>query len=238
MPMNTGSRSGPRAGGFTLVELLTVIAIMAVLISLVVGAFTGVKNRVARENTILMFRALESALKRYYDDWGVYPWFQDIKCTVPDPLNPNTKVPIMDKADLASLPPDSVGKGLQATALLYTALNSRKRNGPYLPGSSTQAIEKKIPVGDVTYRFLLYVDGWGRPIMYGPPGKNNNAPPDPNAVTVLLVVMDSTRSTMPRLESRGGDEFDKKVDKNDKGDNLSNYNYDESLEDLPMYKTN
>lgn len=236
MPMNTGSRSGPRVGGFTLVELLTVIAIMAVLISLVVGAFTGVKNRVARENTILMFRALEGALKRYYDDWGAYPWLLEVQYTVSEPLK-DTQVTIMNKADPTFLPPESyAGKGSRATALLYTALNSRQRSGPYLPGSSAQAIQKEIKAGNITYTFLMYADGWGRPIMYGPPGKNNNSEPPLN--TALLVDMDSTRSTMPRLESRGGDEFENKADKYDKGDNLSNYNYDESLEDLPMYKRN
>jgi prepilin-type N-terminal cleavage/methylation domain-containing protein len=226
MPMNTGSRSGPKVCGFTLVELLTVIAIMAVLISLVVGAFTGVKNHVARKNTILMFRALEGALKRYYDDWGAYPWFdQDVKCTVSDPTNLKgpTDVTIMDKADITLLPP-STSTGLKATALLYAALNVRVRSGPYLPGSSTQCIEKKITEGGRTFTFMAYADGWGRPIMYGPPGKNKD--PVPN--TTLLVDMDSTRSTMPRLESRGSDEFNKE-------DNIKNYDYEDYLEDIRMY---
>jgi prepilin-type N-terminal cleavage/methylation domain-containing protein len=211
MPMNTGSRSGPRVGGFTLVELLTVIAIMAVLISLVVGAFTGVKNRVARENTMLMFRALEGALKRYYDDWGAYPWLEEVKCTVSDPLKGDTQIVIMDTADLTLLPP-TTSKSLKATALLYTALNTRKRNGPYLPGSSMQAIEKKIPVSTKTYPVLLYADGWGRPIMYAPPPKTAQR--------------DGSKPMLPRLESKGANEFDETAET----DNLKNYNYDVSLE--------
>jgi prepilin-type N-terminal cleavage/methylation domain-containing protein len=221
MPMNTGSRSGPRVGGFTLVELLTVIAIMAVLISLIVGAFTGVKNRVARENTLMMFRALEGALKRYYDDWGAYPWLEEVKCTVPDLLRGgDTQIVIMDKADLSFVPPVSYGKGSQATALLYATLNMRVRNGPYLPGSSTQAIEKKITTGSSTYTFLMYADGWGRPIMYAPPPK--------------AVQLDGSKPMLPRLESKGADEFDAT-------DNLKNYNYDLSLEkdsDYTSYYSN
>jgi prepilin-type N-terminal cleavage/methylation domain-containing protein len=211
MPMNTGSRTGPRVCGFTLVELLTVIAIMAVLISLVVGAFTGIKNRVARENTRLMFQALEGALKRYYDDWGAYPWLEEVKCTVSDPTNlrGDTQIVIMDKADLNFVPPVSYGKGSQATALLYATLNMRVRNGPYLPGSSTQAIEKKMTTGSSTYICLMYADGWGRPIMYAPPPK--------------AVQLDGSRPLLPRLESKGADEFDPT-------DNLKNYNYDKSLE--------
>lgn len=206
--MNTGRRSGPRARGFTLVELLTVIAIMAVLISLVVGAFTGVKNRVARENTILMFRALEGALQRYYADWGAYPWSEEVKFTVSDRVRGDTQVVVMDKADLASVPGSS-GKGIQATALLYIALNARVRNGPYLPGSSTQAIEKKITSGSSTYTYQAYADGWGRPIMYAPPPKRDQR--------------DLSKPLLPRLESKGADEFDPT-------DNLKNYNYDDSLE--------
>ena len=216
MPMNTGSRTGPRVCGFTLVELLTVIAIMAVLISLVVGAFTGVKNRVARENTILMFRALEGALKRYYDDWGAYPWFEEVKCTISDPLKGPTDVVIMDKVNLTVLPL-SPSKSVQATALLYTALNMRVRSGPYLPGSSTQAIEKKDTVGNRPYTFLMYADGWGRPIMYAPPPKKDQR--------------DLSKPMLPRLESKGADEFDP-------ADNLKNYNYDDSLEqdsETPYY---
>jgi prepilin-type N-terminal cleavage/methylation domain-containing protein len=207
-----GSRKGDPPRAFTLVELLTVIAIIAILMSLVVGAFTGTKGRVARENTGLMFRALESALQAYYRDWGAYPYFVEVLMKVND-----KDERVMDRVSDTLIPPGG-SEDLEAMGILYAALNARMRNGPYMPGSSSQTVEIMVSTGGRAYPVMVYADGWGRPIMYGPPL------PAPNPT-------DGSRPTLPRLESRGGDEFDK-------GDNLKNYNYDQSLEELTWYRRN
>ena len=210
-----GSRKGDPPRAFTLVELLTVIAIIAILMSLVVGAFTGTKVRVARENTGLMFRALESALQAYYRDWGAYPYFEEFLFQ-PDPSKP-AQIPLMDRVSDTLIPPGG-SEDLEAMGILYAALNARMRNGPYMPGSSSQTVEINVSTGGRPYPVMVYADGWGRPIMYGPP----LTAPNPT---------DGSTPTLPRLESRGGDEFDK-------GDNLKNYNYDQSLEELGWYRRN
>ncbi|MCX5671815.1 MAG: type II secretion system protein [Planctomycetota bacterium] len=223
MRFSIGSPKGDPPRAFTLVELLTVIAIIAILMSLIVGAFTGFKGRVARENTGLMFRALESALQAYYRDWGAYPYFEEvvIKVKVPDPSNPGSTKDkderVMDQVSDTLIPPGG-SKDLEAMGILYAALNARMRNGPYMPGSSSQTVEIMVSTGGRAYPVMVYADGWGRPIMYGPPLQNPNP-------------ADGSRPTLPRLESRGGDEFDK-------GDNLKNYNYDQSLEELNWYRRN
>jgi len=232
MRFSIGSPKGDPPRAFTLVELLTVIAIIAILMSLVVGAFTGTKGRVARENTGLMFRALESALQAYYRDWGAYPYFVEVVMKVND-----KDERVMDRVSDTLIPPGG-SEDLEAMGILYAALNTRMRNGPYMPGSSSQTVEIMVSTGGgQAYPVMVYADGWGRPIMYGPPGMHKEHR-DTGPNTVLLVDMDSTGSTMPRLESRGGDEFDKKVGKYDKGDNLSNYNCDQSLEELSWYRRN
>jgi len=213
MRFSIGSRKGDPPRAFTLVELLTVIAIIAILMSLVVGAFTGTKGRVARENTGLMFRALESALQAYYRDWGAYPYFVEVVMKVND-----KDERVMDRVSDTLIPPGG-SEDLEAMGILYAALNTRMRNGPYMPGSSSQTVEIMVSTGvGQAYPVMVYADGWGRPIMYGPP----LTAPNPT---------DGSTPTLPRLESRGGDEFDK-------GDNLKNYNYDQSLEELSWYRRN
>ena len=214
MRFSIGSPKGDPPRAFTLVELLTVIAIIAILMSLVVGAFTGTKGRVARENTGLMFRALESALQAYYRDWGAYPYFVEVLMKVND-----KDERVMDRVSDTLIPPGG-SEDLEAMGILYAALNARMRNGPYMPGSSSQTVEIMVSTGGggQAYPVMVYADGWGRPIMYGPP----LTAPNPT---------DGSTPTLPRLESRGGDEFDK-------GDNLKNYNYDQSLEELTWYRRN
>ena len=59
--------------GFTLIELMVVIAIMALLASLTMMGF-GYANRAAKRNLSQGFhRAIESGLERYFTDNGEYP---------------------------------------------------------------------------------------------------------------------------------------------------------------------
>lgn len=218
MRMNIGNRPGQRARGFTMVELLTVIAIVVILIGLVVGGFTAVKSRSSRATTLMMFRAIEAALQRYYADWGAYPYFEEKLITVqmPNPANPGSyrdkTERVMDTVATNLSPPANAPDGLKAMGILYAALNARVRNGPYMPGAAAQTVDKTVDDAVIT----LFTDGWGRPIMYGPPLPAAN-------------VTDGSRPLMPRLESQGADEFDT-------ADNLKNYNYDMLLEDNVPYK--
>lgn len=63
----------PRKGGFTLVELMVVLAVIALLISIVaphyVGRIAQAEEAVLRENLVLM----RDALDRHYADAGRYP---------------------------------------------------------------------------------------------------------------------------------------------------------------------
>ncbi len=58
---------------FTLVELLTVIVIIAVLSGLIVGAASYATRRAAEAKTISRLQKLEIALEQYRQDWGYFP---------------------------------------------------------------------------------------------------------------------------------------------------------------------
>ena len=149
------SRNPPRAArGFTLVELVVVIGIIATLMALIYSAVLGIQNQVARKNTIIIMEAIDAGLKEYYRDWGKYP------CTsTPAP-------PGAYEAVDTSKEPFSIVSGIsdadqKQAAILYLAMTLHRRRGPYMkPGEST--IELKLSAGTV----YVYADGWGRMIKY------------------------------------------------------------------------
>jgi len=59
--------------GFTLVEILTVIAIIAVLTALIVFAGSAVRRRAKTKATEANIHMLEDAIEQYVNDWHSYP---------------------------------------------------------------------------------------------------------------------------------------------------------------------
>ncbi len=65
----------PRRGGagFTLLELLIVIAIIAILAALTMGAFKFATEAASRNRTTAALTAIKGALERYKEKFGEYP---------------------------------------------------------------------------------------------------------------------------------------------------------------------
>ena len=59
--------------GFTLIEMLTVIAIIGILAGLIIPAATKARRDAAISKAKATISALETALSMYYTDYGVYP---------------------------------------------------------------------------------------------------------------------------------------------------------------------
>lgn len=63
----------PVQAGFTVVELLVVITIIAMLFALTIGAFTYAQRSAARSRSTVAMNAMKSGLERYATEFGEYP---------------------------------------------------------------------------------------------------------------------------------------------------------------------
>ena len=73
MKMKKSQKRGAGSGGFTLMELLIVISLIAVLAAMVSAAMPGIINKVARSRTGLAIKGMEAGLSSYKLDNGWYP---------------------------------------------------------------------------------------------------------------------------------------------------------------------
>ncbi len=72
MSARTSHRQSPLAA-FTLIELLTVIAIIAILMGLLFPALSGAKEQARRAAASTAVRNIVNASKSYYNDYGKFP---------------------------------------------------------------------------------------------------------------------------------------------------------------------
>ena len=79
---------------FTLIELLTVIAILAILVAMTLGIVSFAQDKAAEERTRSGLAMIEAGLKRYKDKYGEYP-----------------------------VPVDNDGRGIGGAVAIYQALN-------------------------------------------------------------------------------------------------------------------
>jgi prepilin-type N-terminal cleavage/methylation domain-containing protein len=150
--------------GFTVVELLIVITIIALLFALTVGGFTYAQRAAAGSRTTVAMNAMKSALERYRNEFGEYP----------EPQNPGDSIAIVDKTY-------EVG----AAAMLYQALSGdgydniliaqgAPSSGQANSNGSLEAEESKnVMLTDMPKEMWIerdgryfMADGFGKPFQY------------------------------------------------------------------------
>lgn len=153
-----------RRAGFTLVELMIVIGVIAVLAAVLIVSFGGVFSK--RDDAVAKttIETLSANLQSYQTKWHSYP-----SSTLAG-LSAQTRVPI------AVADPNDVNMGIET---LVVALRSANNGGPYLDRSlfGKDDFRKNIdadelpenafgfPQGEALALFEL-VDPWGSPFVY------------------------------------------------------------------------
>ena len=139
--------------GFTLIEMVVVIAMIAILAGLSIGGFRWWSQKSAEDKTDLLFREVGRSLESYYKDYGTYPQ----STTANDASTIILYESLFGDADHDGKPDDG------ATVYLESLDPDRK-------GSARMVTE-------IANKYVL-IDGWNNPIYYlsGAPAADMNNP--------------------------------------------------------------
>lgn len=145
-----------RRGGFTLVELLVVMSIIAILVAILVPTIIVVRRTAKSTSTKNLLYQINSALQNYSTDWGSAP---------PDFCPSDAEfVKFVDytAADRYISPPPTLVAS--AEALYYHLANTNLTGTPYLE------LQREVQRTDYnSNRLPEVVDSWGRPFLYNRP---------------------------------------------------------------------
>jgi len=119
MPTPRNQSKGQVQAGFTMVELLVVISIIAILAGLLMPAVIGAMRRAHETKTLNLIHQCETAALAYYNDHGDYPPSTWAELGVAVPLDETTN-------------PDTFNEGIE----VFTFCLASRNGGPYLEPSN------------------------------------------------------------------------------------------------------
>jgi len=142
-----------KSGHFTLLEVLSVIGIIAIVAGIVLGGMSYAGRRADQAKTISLMTQLEMALDAFKQDRGYYP-----------PVATAAAVEFLTVGSelKLQLQPPPPGAATQYTFVHSSTVDSGT-NRPYLE------------IGWVTNDPKSYDDAWGNAFQYCCPGTNNNS---------------------------------------------------------------
>jgi prepilin-type N-terminal cleavage/methylation domain-containing protein len=156
-------REGSRKA-FTVIELITVLAVLSILMGILVPVISGMKERARRKLAESRLKAVCIALDRYFAELGVYP---------PDTGYFRTFVEYSEliPADFPAVGDDPDGDGWEAHSLYYylcgpkgggIKVGADRIYGPY---HEPEKDEVRV-VGNEDLGECVLLDLWGRPYFY------------------------------------------------------------------------
>lgn len=120
----------PKSSGFTLIEMLVVLAIVSILGGLILTGVQMAKKTSQINSTKTMFKLIESAMVAYETDFSDYPFS------------------------------DGDGTGLRGAEYLYQSLKTEKHNGPYIELKDFRTVDSnhngEMELADVWNQPILY----------------------------------------------------------------------------------
>ena len=147
--MNVGGRvrGAARIGGFTLIEMLVVIVIIAILASIALAIVSGIMTRTRATRTEGLIKLLSSACDNYWNDFKKYPPGQGSRALHQGLGSPRRLAMIQDDAGTIyrTMPP-----------LIEFRAGQLERGAPSLMPPPASAI----------------IDAWDQEIQYLNPGVN------------------------------------------------------------------
>lgn len=159
------SRPPRNQSAFTLLELLTVIAIILILVGISVGTYGYANNKAARSRAEAEIRALATACENYKADNGEYPR------VLPPPLNQPTDQSATDTLNAATAFNQPPTDYTQASLLLYQLLSGLKPDGSAHKDAAGNALKSyfefkpnQLKKSGNTVQYLS--DPWGNPYGY------------------------------------------------------------------------
>jgi len=192
-------RSSFQQRGFTLIEVLTVVAIIVVLMGLTLGISGFVQDKAARARAEGEIAAMQSALEQYRIENGGYP-FTDPNGDYLEETNPNSVASAMrgGNAPLSDM--------RSASELLFRALYGSNEDGDIVgktyfnfPPSMLEGVDgDDFDPGDVT----AILDPWGNPYGYYVPNPTDQTTLAKNPTFDLY----STANTQPKASQMEDDE--------------------------------
>jgi prepilin-type N-terminal cleavage/methylation domain-containing protein len=147
MNLTDKSRGRTYSTAFTLIELLTVISILAILMALTIAGIGFAQNKAAEEKTRAGLEVIKAGLTKYHHEWGEYP------------------VPI-----------DNTGEGREGAVALYQALSDdgddEVEGGKGISSDGREGSRKLVDlrskglVADEGGSGWFLIDGFGNPYHY------------------------------------------------------------------------
>jgi prepilin-type N-terminal cleavage/methylation domain-containing protein len=156
--MERGAYFARRA--FTIIEILAVIAVIALLVGITLGVSTAVNRRAAESRTLRELTVLAQALEVYRTRFGDYPWIRgdgeghrDLYAALLGMQRPDGKAIVGIPGSVTERPKSFIDLSRLAIGGGHDAPEPSMESGA-------------VVTMDVNYRGNFLVDPWGRPYVY------------------------------------------------------------------------